>query len=153
MPSKPKLYRLKKSVTDEQLAKICITLPSDIAGLREGGFALGPGRISFEKRPASDIIDPCSDEVRGLVIPRHFVEPVPGVKPKKRKKVLRLYVWEGVLSDYTSGMAVALASSVEDARAQLKKKMLDGGITMSAEFDAEPLVVSKPAAFYVYGGG
>lgn len=35
MPSKPELYRLKKSVTDEQLAKIYIALPSDIAGLRE----------------------------------------------------------------------------------------------------------------------
>jgi hypothetical protein len=37
-------------------------------------------------------------------------------------KKLKLYVWEDVLEDYTSGMAVALAPDVETALKLLSKK-------------------------------
>ncbi len=34
----------------------------------------------------------------------------------KRKKYPKLYVWEGILCDYTDGMAIALAYSLEEAQ-------------------------------------
>ena len=62
---------------------------------------------------------------------------------------LRLYVWEGVLADYTSGMAVALAESPAHARQLLEKRMG----RLDSDLLSAPLTVTKPAAFYVYGGG
>ncbi len=62
---------------------------------------------------------------------------------------LKLFVWEDVLRDYTSGMMVALAHDVDEARALLRKEL-----DYSNEMNAEPThVVENPAAFYVYGGG
>lgn len=69
---------------------------------------------------------------------------------KKPTPKLRLYVWEGVLQDYTPGMAVALATSPAHAR-QLFRKKMDGGLP--SDLQLKPLTVTKPAAFYVYGGG
>jgi hypothetical protein len=64
-------------------------------------------------------------------------------------KELFLFVWEEVLIDYTSGLAVALAHDLEEALNLLKIK---------AGYDLE-LPISKmkkisiPEGFYVYGGG
>lgn len=66
-----------------------------------------------------------------------------------KKKKLKMYVWEDVLTDYTSGMAVALAENVEQALRLFKKK---------AGHDLELPIskmkkITKPEAFYQYGGG
>lgn len=68
-----------------------------------------------------------------------------------RKKKLKLYVWENVLTDYTSGIMFALASSPEEAR----KKILGGQFSaiMKADLMAEPQVFTKPVGFAVWGGG
>jgi hypothetical protein len=80
---------------------------------------------------------------------------------------LRLYVWENVLADYTSGIAFALASSVDEARqlayANLRKGMsptwgtyqeeLAKGDGAAQELSAEPQVFDSPAGFAISGGG
>jgi hypothetical protein len=69
------------------------------------------------------------------------------------KKKLKLFVWEGVLTDWTSGMAVAYAYSAEEA-VELLKKQLGGNNFEGTKLDGvEPIVVEGAAAFYVYGGG
>lgn len=66
---------------------------------------------------------------------------------------LRLYVWEPVLTDWTSGIAFALARSPQEAKA----KLLDAGLGehhwKGTKLDGvEPEVVEAPAGFYCYGG-
>lgn len=63
---------------------------------------------------------------------------------------MKLYVWEGVLSDYTSGMMIAYADSVEEARELLLKECF---YIPKNDLNQEPLVVENKAAFYVWGGG
>jgi hypothetical protein len=64
---------------------------------------------------------------------------------------LKLYVWrgDGVLQDYTSGIAFALADSAEQARTLLRESIeTDQGF-----LGKEPEVFDTPAALWVYGGG
>ena len=65
---------------------------------------------------------------------------------------LKLYVWEDVLQDYTSGMAVALAESKEAALAQLEASGLYRW-SMDELRATEPVVCETPCAFWVHGGG
>lgn len=73
------------------------------------------------------------------------------------RRRLRLYVWEGVLRDYTEGIAFAVAESEPKARALIWKKLgyqldqriepgLNGPATHTLELDS-------PCAFALYGGG
>lgn len=55
------------------------------------------------------------------------------------------------MSDYTDGIAFALAPDVETARKLILEKM--GHDIRKSEFDAEPTVVESEAGFYLYGGG
>ncbi len=71
------------------------------------------------------------------------------MKPTKRKP-LRLYVWHGVLTDYTSGVMFALASSPAAARKAILKKC---GHVPVTDLEQEPLVVTKTEGFAVWGGG
>ena len=78
--------------------------------------------------------------------------------------VLKLYVWENVLEDYTEGMACAIAESEEKAWELLKEKdhtawwILNGspkdrnykGIYKDA---LRPREITIPEAFVVWGGG
>ena len=67
---------------------------------------------------------------------------------------MKLFIWTNVLTDYTSGMAVAIAETKEEAI-----KILDLGEYPSAELRAvEPQVIPfhprpKAEGWYVYGGG
>jgi hypothetical protein len=65
------------------------------------------------------------------------------------RKKLKLYVWEDVLCDYTTGVAFALAGSPEEARELIFKKLgyKDEDLCIS------PRCVEKEEGFYVYGGG
>jgi len=66
---------------------------------------------------------------------------------------LKLFVWEGVLVDFTAGMMVALAHDVEEARKLLKQKLLQDHLECpGSDLDDEPTVVTSPSAFYVWGG-
>ena len=68
---------------------------------------------------------------------------------KLKPAPLRLYVWEGVLTDYTSGIAFALARSVEQAR----KLLIAEDPSVAGELSAEPIVCRSPCAFTCAGGG
>jgi hypothetical protein len=64
---------------------------------------------------------------------------------------LKLFVWEGdgVLTDYTNGLIVALAHDLEEAQRLFYDKC-DWGGTPPIE---RLRVVEWPEAFYVWGGG
>jgi len=71
-------------------------------------------------------------------------------KTKKKTKKLKLFVWEGVLEDYTPGIAFALAENVDSARKQIIKK--DDCVDMS-DLMGEPSIITKPEGFTNWGGG
>ena len=63
----------------------------------------------------------------------------------------KLYVWEGVLTDYTSGMAVALAPTLKEALATFPDYV-------AKELSQETPCIyhvdrRNPVSHYVYGGG
>ena len=62
----------------------------------------------------------------------------------------KMYVWEDVLCDWSCGMIVAYAESVEQAREIVRKEHEE---YIYAETHRDPIEISGPAAFYVYGGG
>jgi hypothetical protein len=75
------------------------------------------------------------------------------------KKPLKLFVWEGVLTDWTSGMAFAIARTKEEA-ANLAIKGLRND-EMFCEYSLAELLESpcsefklnKPIGAHVHGGG
>ena len=76
---------------------------------------------------------------------------------------LKMFVWEGVFADYTSGMACVLANDLQEAIACLKKKYPDEARHIKddgkiiEDYDSEngeyPKIIEKPEAFIVWGGG
>ncbi len=67
---------------------------------------------------------------------------------------LRLYVWNGVLTDWTSGVAYALAQSPEEAKELLIKSGLDQFHWDNLLLDGQPFSeYDSPVAGFVYGGG
>jgi hypothetical protein len=73
------------------------------------------------------------------------------MKTKKQKK-LKLYVWEDVLTDYSSGIIFAYAYSEDRARKLVLKKSGESN-TVKNDISGKPLVVTKSSAFLVWGGG
>lgn len=74
------------------------------------------------------------------------------------KKLMKLYVWQGVLRDYTEGMIVALAPDMETALALARAG--EYGDTAAAEMGRTApevtdlgWVASKPKLWLVHGGG
>lgn len=72
---------------------------------------------------------------------------------------LKLYVWKGVLRDYSSGVMFALAHSAKEARQVIEKEFRrvrrGGEMTPDEKRDlaGRPEVVRSPRGFYEYGGG
>ena len=71
------------------------------------------------------------------------------MKTKDKKKV-KLFVWEDVLRDYTSGMICILAHDLEEAKKLLLKKY---PAYYADDLGKPHKVITKPEAFAVYGGG
>ncbi len=65
--------------------------------------------------------------------------------------MLKMYVWEEVLTDYTDGLACVLAHNEEEARRLIKAEIDNPYVAW--QFDEDPVVVDSPKAFFVYGGG
>lgn len=67
------------------------------------------------------------------------------------RKKMKVFVWKGVLADYTSGMMVAIAPTVEEARDALLKEcnyIPEGDLNQQPEeYD-----LSEAAAFVCWGG-
>lgn len=66
---------------------------------------------------------------------------------------LKVYVWEDVLRDYSSGMVVIIAHNLDEAREVFLKKYPDEQYILNDFFGSPHEVVTEPDAFYVYGGG
>lgn len=70
-----------------------------------------------------------------------------------RRKRLKLYVWDGVLCDWTCGVAFALASSPEEAKKQLLEQ-IDESHWDGLKLDGEPYTeYDEPFGGFCYGGG
>jgi hypothetical protein len=69
---------------------------------------------------------------------------------------MKLFVWENVLTDYTSGMVVAIAEDVDEAR-RVAVGTSDCSRWLAEELTADPEVIDlddpKAKAWIVYGGG
>ena len=63
---------------------------------------------------------------------------------------LKLFVWEDVLRDYTSGIMFALAPDVETARKMLLEHTY---YIPDDDLSQEPKVYTSPVAIALYGGG
>jgi len=72
---------------------------------------------------------------------------------------LKLFIWENVLTDRTSGIAFALAENVEEARKIIFEKFEEttesyiNDTLLKADLSDEPKIVDTKNGFYVWGGG
>ena len=73
------------------------------------------------------------------------------------KKLMKLYVWEKVLWDYSAGMIVALAPDMETALALARDSDSPSAPAEMGRVAPEVTdlgwVASKPKLWLVYGGG
>ena len=70
------------------------------------------------------------------------------------RKKLKLYVWDGVLTDYTDGVAYALARSPEEAKELLMKAGIRDQYWNGLKLDGQDYQeYDGPVAGFVYGGG
>jgi hypothetical protein len=72
-------------------------------------------------------------------------------------KNLKLFVWENVLEDHSSGVMFALAENVGEARKVILNKCIkeDGNTSemLKSDLASEPKVIDNSEGFYVWGGG
>lgn len=64
---------------------------------------------------------------------------------------MKLYVWEGVLIDYSSGVMFALANSVDEARELILNDCRLGRV--EEDLKGTPDVYTDPIGFTIWGGG
>ena len=67
-----------------------------------------------------------------------------------KKKKLQIYVWEGFSPDWTGGLAVALASSLEEAQALV---IQSNGGCCPKDWGVVSIHSLGPCAFSLGGGG
>jgi len=63
---------------------------------------------------------------------------------------LKVFVWEGVLGDYTDGLVMALAHSKEEALYLIKREC---HYCIDEIKDIEPRIMDAPEAIVLWGGG
>lgn len=72
-------------------------------------------------------------------------------------KKLKLFVWENVLNDYTSGIMFALAYDVDHAKKIIlrdaQKKFGYKSDSVSIDLQGGYRMVTKPEGFALFGGG
>jgi CO dehydrogenase/acetyl-CoA synthase delta subunit len=67
---------------------------------------------------------------------------------------MKLFIWKGVLFDYTDGVVFALAKNVEDARQVVLQSVEDWARkSVSEAMSGDPEVHEKPYGFALWGGG
>lgn len=64
-----------------------------------------------------------------------------------KSKKLKLYVWEDVLHNYTSGIMFAFAENIDHAIELISVKMND----CHDDLKIRPREITEPEGFYVYG--
>ncbi len=103
--------------------------------------------------PVTDLVcRPCGEGYVRRPTLHAGIAPLSVPTGRKRNK---LFVWEGVLTDYSSGMVVALAPSLEAAYALLETQF--GEYSMTEIRATEPTVIDsltcEPQEWHVSGGG
>ena len=69
----------------------------------------------------------------------------------KMTKQLKMFIWQDVLTDYTSGMVAIYAYDLEHALELARNKFEPYIVEGFSGYPYE--VITEPDAFYVYGGG
>lgn len=72
------------------------------------------------------------------------------------EKKLKLYIWEGVLTDYTDGIAFAMAENKKQALLLVKEEkqgFCNLAYDQIVERKIKPIVFTKPHAWAISGGG
>ena len=69
------------------------------------------------------------------------------------RKKLKLFVWDGVLEDWSGGLAVAYAYTVEEAVEMLKKELSKDHFDGTKFDGVEPEVFDGPTTAWCFGGG
>ena len=68
---------------------------------------------------------------------------------------MKLFVWDNVLREQSSGIAFALADTVEEARRLIiQKQEKDDGYkskTLALDLLEKPLIIDKKEGFYLWG--
>ena len=81
-------------------------------------------------------------------------EQIEGVTRIVLPGAMKLFVWEDVLTDYTSGMVVAVAPDLETALQAIKAK---DALAVKYMMERDPRIIDMatavPEAFVVWGGG
>jgi hypothetical protein len=73
---------------------------------------------------------------------------------KRPSRKVRLYVWEGVLADYTPGIACAAARNVAEARKTIIDTYHNRYGSIASEIQRNPTkILDIPAAAATHGGG
>ena len=72
--------------------------------------------------------------------------------PPDDHTALKLYVWDKVFRDYSTGLAVALAHDAEEARQMLVEMMGYSHADLVQSPQMFDPACADPVAFYVYGG-
>lgn len=67
----------------------------------------------------------------------------------------KMFVWKGVLRDYTGGMIVIHAKSLDEAFRIAREKQKDpkNYTNFLAEMSQDPLIIEEDGLEFVYGGG
>lgn len=88
----------------------------------------------------------CNPKCRGYINKKRFMGKVDSTP-------LKLYVWEGVLRVYGTGVMFALASNVGDARKLLLLKYKEDFLeeSLKGDLEKEPKVYTRPFAFALEG--
>lgn len=73
-------------------------------------------------------------------------------------EILKLFVWEYVLTGYSDGIMFALATDVDSARELIKAKMIKEkriGIkeAMIELVERDPRIIESEEGFFIEGGG
>lgn len=66
---------------------------------------------------------------------------------------MKLFVWEGVLTDYSSGMIVAIAPTLEKALAAIARDSVREEAACHTPEVVEITRRTPPQSWHVYGGG
>ena len=78
------------------------------------------------------------------------MKPIKQDNREIKERILKMFIWQGVLTDYTSGMVAIYAYDLEHAL-KIARKKFDGFIVDDFA-GKKPIVCRKPDGYYVYGG-
>jgi len=102
-------------------------------------------------------------DVKDFILENRLPVPVNRAEAKKDfekarledRAKFKLYVWEGVLTDWSDGIMFAYARSLKEAREQIIKSVGYESVSVKRDLAREPdhVLSGKSKGFVVWGGG